>query len=72
MSLNIGDQIPEFELYNHDKTNIATKTSWVKKQCLSLCHSHLVVFVIKKSAIKRLSRSFYERRYKYGTSNSWG
>ena len=30
------------------KANTATKTSWVKKQCLSLCHSHLAVFAIKK------------------------
>ena len=25
MSLNIGDQIPEFELYNHDKTKYSDK-----------------------------------------------
>jgi len=48
MSLNIGDQIPEFELYNHDKTKYSDKDFLGQKTMSSLCHSHLAVFAIKK------------------------
>jgi len=30
MSLNVGDKIPEFELFNHDKLSTVIKIFWGK------------------------------------------
>ena len=42
MSLNIGDKIPEFELFNYDKTKLSDK-DFLGQKTMSVSYTHLTL-----------------------------